>query len=175
MKRSLYVLGALAIVGVLSLLYYRYFSITYILNEESFSKKDIVFKKEYSILENENGTLLLLANPEKIGMIFFRKNKYGIRENGHTNSIVENPSNKQIITIGFARETAELSRFEKHIIVAYYIDSKEKFDVGNPSDFDLNVEYIPINDRVLLFAHAVGTNIESLGSDVISYLESVNK
>ncbi|MBB4824940.1 hypothetical protein HNO89_002166 [Sporosarcina luteola] len=174
MKRAVWGLCIfLVILGVSSLLYYRYVSVSFILKEEKFSKKDILLKQEYPIMEDDTGTLFLLANSDRIGLLYSKSNKWGIREKGVTNSVAERPAAEQVITVGFARATEEFGRFEKHIIVAYYLENDKKLEIGSPSDYDLSVDYIPVNHQVLLVAHAVSSNRERLGSDdVIAYLES---
>ncbi|QTD43229.1 hypothetical protein [Sporosarcina sp. Te-1] len=174
MKRALFLVGIfLIILGFSSFLYYRYVSVSFVLKDEKFSEKDILLKQEHSVLEGETGTLFLLANSERIGLIYSKSNKWGIREKGVVSSVADLPSAEQIITVGFARETEEFGRLEKHIIVAYYLANDKKLDVGSPADFDLTVDYFSVNNQILLVAHAVSTNRGSLGSDdVIAYLES---
>ncbi|GKV56540.1 hypothetical protein NCCP2222_24870 [Sporosarcina sp. NCCP-2222] len=162
--------------GLLSLFYYRYGSVVYVLKDEGFSKEDILQQEKYAVLKDETGTLFMLANSDRIGLIYSKSKKWGIREDGVTSSIAERPAAEQIITVAFARPTEELGRFEKHSIVAYYLANDEKVDIGSPDDFDLTVDYFAVNNRVLLVAHAVSTDRDSLGSDdIMAYLESYGR
>lgn len=176
MKRA-FIGGVILLIslGLLSIFYYRYVSVAYILKDEGFSKEDIVLQEKYSVLEDETGTLFMLANSDRIGLIYSKSNQWGLREKGVTSSVSERPAAEQIITVGFARPTEELGRFEKHSIVAYYL-ANEKLDIVSPADFDLTVDYFSVNNRVLLVAHAVSTDRGSLGSeDVLEYLESYGR
>lgn len=162
--------------GLLSLFYYRYVSVAFVLKDEGFLKEDILLQEKYPVLEDDIGTLLLLANSDRIGLIYSKSKKWGLREEGVTSSIAEQPAAEQIITVGFARPTEELGRFEKHSIVAYYLANDEKLDISSPADFDLTVDYFKVNDQVLLVAHAVSKDRGGFGSDdVMEYLKSYER
>ena len=175
LKRSIYIFCILAIVVVtLSFLFYRYFSVESILRTNDFSKNDIVLKKEYTAFPKESANVFLLSNPEKIGLIYSKKNKFGIWEKEGISSVADNSTDEQIVTVGFAITNSETDRIESHIMVAYYLESEKEFNVKSQKNYHLNVEFITINNRVLLFAHAISnTGISS--DDVISYLESYYK
>lgn len=176
MKKLLYSLGICTVVIVtLVLLYYRYFSITSLLGNEDFTKNDIVLIQEYTTYQEELINIFLLANSEKIGLVFAKKNKYGLWVE-NISSIAINPSDDDLITLGFGifANESNLINADSHIFVSYYLDSKEEFKVISPDDYRLDVEFFPINNRVLLFAHAI-SNSDISSVDVVSYLESYYK
>ena len=173
MKRPYFVIILAAMVFISSLLYYRYASETYILKSEGFSKDDILIKEEYPLYDDESASVFLLANPEKIGLIVPMKNKWGLWSS-KLRSIAKNPAEGQLVTLGFAGTTEEIIDIESHMMVAYYVD--HPFDVESPVEYDLTVEFIPVNDRTLLFAHAVSNGKSSLSSvEMVSYLETYYK
>lgn len=176
MKKLLYCLGIFAVVIVTAgLLYYRYFSITSVLSNEDFTKNDIVLIQEYTAYPEELINIFLLADSEKIGLVFAKKNKYGLWD-VNSSSIAINPSDEDLITLGFGifANESDLINSDSHIFVSYYLDNKEEFKVISPDDYHLDVEFFPINNRVLLVAHAI-SNSDISSEDVVSYLESYYK
>jgi len=143
------------------------------LSNEDFSKNDIVLIKEFSAYPEEVINIFLLADSEKIGLIFAKKNKYGLWD-VISSSIAINPSDEDLITLGLGLFANESDQSDSHMFVSYYLDSKEDFKVISPDDFHLDVEFFPINNRVLLFAHAISKSDIKSG-DVVSYLESYYK
>jgi len=146
---------------------------TYIIKSEDFSKDDILIKEKYPMYDDESASVFLLADPEKIGLIVSVENKWGLGSS-KLRSIANKPVDEQIVTVGFAGTAEETMDIESHMMVAYYVD--HPFDVESPAEYDLTVEFIPVNDRTLLFAHAVSNGNSSLSSvEMVSYLETYYK
>ena len=173
MNRSYFVIILTATILISGFLYYRYASETYILNSEGFSKDDILIKEEYPLYDDESASVFLLADSVKLGLIVSVENKWGLWSS-KLRSIANNPADEQLVTVGFAKTAEETIDIESHMMVAYYVD--HPFNVESPAEYDLTVEFIPVNDRMLMFAHAISNGKSSLSSvEIVSYLETYYK
>ena len=117
LKKLLICLVIFAVI-TLGLLYYRYFSMTSVLNNQKFSKSDILLIEEYTTEPAQFLNIFLLADSGKIGLVLAEKNKYGLWDKQSISSIAINPSNDEFVTLGFARIGKETNQQDFHIFIA---------------------------------------------------------
>lgn len=168
------ILGVVLIVGF-GLLYYKFFSLSSILREDSFSKEDIVTSKDYLIDSNSQYKLLVLSNEEQLGLIVVKKNKYGLLKRMDLTSVKDRLSDSKFITTSIAlpKGWGEDYDSQKVVFIASYVDEAIANDNILTEDFSINIEHFNIKDNKLLLVEAkAGKNHEGFGSDdVLHYLQ----
>ena len=175
--RKLYILSGLIVVIFLTLFifYSTQWSFSANLKKYGFNKNNII-KEEGYVLDHEHLTkILLLKSSDKLAIIGLTNYGFGIWKDSVVEGSVENPDFGEFVTTGFVinRNRGINGYYEKHVLVASYIQNTTNLPhiTGN-SKYYLNVDYITINDKVILFAHAISGRYENIGSTkVISYLE----
>lgn len=159
-----------------SIIYHFHFSIPAVLHEHRFYKKDIIASEDYLSYPDPKKVMkiVLVADEDKIGLMMLMKNNVGFWTNAYPSSIVNQPLDGELITVGFARMAMENGEVhsDKHIYVAYFVEDEKKIEISSPQYFDLMVDYFDVNDRVLLFAHATAIKESFSSEEVTSYLQS---
>lgn len=160
---------------IFSVIYYKSWIFSSLLDQYGFTKNDIVSNDGYSTNSKHLLNVLLLADDEKIAIAGLTNKGLGIWKNRDLEVILVNPENDKFISTGFIKmkPIEGIVYDEKHLFIAGYVNSKKSHISGN-SDFYLNVNYYHVNDKILLYAHAiVGNDVNRFGSrDIISYIES---
>ncbi|MCR8845055.1 hypothetical protein NQ117_15335 [Paenibacillus sp. SC116] len=148
------------------------------LNAHGFKKEDIIVNQGYALDPNaEHITkVVLLRNIESLAIAGFEKSELGLWRDYSIKSSMESPSNGQyaIYPLNIMRKSSEGYESEKHLFVATYIDSSNvPLIIGN-SNFYLSVDYFTIDNKTILFAHAIAArNKDQFTSDeVITYINS---
>lgn len=164
------------IILFLVFLYYNFFSLSSVLNNYNFSKKDIITSKDYPSNSDEKYTLFFLSNKEQLGLIAAKKNKYGLWSKQEMASVTNDLSHNNFITLSIVipKDWGEDYISEKTVLLASYIDEiAYTDDLLTTEDFHLNIENFEINDRKLLFVEAkVDKDNKSFGSEeVVQYLQ----
>ncbi|TCZ70222.1 hypothetical protein E0485_23430 [Paenibacillus albiflavus] len=157
-------------------LYLTQWSISANLKKQSFTKKDIISVEGYSKDAEHLTQIYLLADSNKIGIVGLTDQGFGIWKDEQLGWVITNPKFEEFATSSMSihKNRGINGYIETHIFVAAYLDNDVKPQITGNSDFYLNVDYYTVNNKVLLFAHAIaGRNVSGFGTtEVIDYLMS---
>ncbi|GIP26758.1 hypothetical protein J23TS9_18880 [Paenibacillus sp. J23TS9] len=165
MKKVISVICVFILVFFVLFFYFTRFSYSAMLNKNDFSARDVIASEGYSIDSNHLTKVLLCVDSNKLGIIGAANYGFGIWKETNFGSIIKNPGSGQFATstMIIPKNPGINGYTEKHIFIAGFVDFPNKPRIKGNSDFYLNIDYYPIDNKVLLFAHAIG------GRDMVNF------